>query len=295
MKTKLTLLSLSLCGMVSAQNFIINGDFESGSTGFSSQYTAICTSLATWFPDNPVINEKNYCVCDSTGNFTGFAGWQNCKDHTPGSGKKMMVINGSTDANVSIWCEHISGIKPGTNYKFSTYITSIITNNPAKLQFSINGNLLGSAFNATSNTCDWNQFYEIWNSGTATSADICIVNQNTISNGNDFALDDISFIETGLVMPNVFTPNGDGMNETFHPITYKEIDGFNFKIYDRWGRLMYENKDATGAIEPEWNGKMGGDGSDAVAGTYFWVLDYYTVIEAKTLTETLTGTATLIR
>jgi gliding motility-associated-like protein len=69
------------------------------------------------------------------------------------------------------------------------------TTNPALLQFSINGINLGNIFQASYNSCEWNQFYSIWNSGNNTSVDICIVNQNTNAAGNDFALDDIGFYE----------------------------------------------------------------------------------------------------
>ena len=295
MKRILLLIAASATQLISAQNLIENGDFESGNLGISSQYFSDCISKATWAPFNPVVNEKDFCVCDSTGYFTGFAGWQNCKDHTPNIGKKMMVVNGATTANEQIWCKQITGLKKNTYYKFSTYVSSVIAANPAKLQFSINNELLGSPFQATSTTCQWNQFYELWDSKEATSAEICIVNQNTISNGNDFALDDISFIEVGLTMPNVFTPNGDQHNNTFHPFVFKEIDKYDFAIFDRWGVKVYEQKEDVSTKQPEWNGKMKGNGSDCSAGTYYWVLNYETSIEDISASSTITGFVTLIR
>ena len=38
--------------------------------------------------------------------------------------------------------------------------------------------------------CNWQQFSNTWNSGSATTAELCILNQNTVNAGNDFALDD---------------------------------------------------------------------------------------------------------
>jgi gliding motility-associated-like protein len=295
MKKLILLFAVGYSQLTSAQNLIDNGDFELGNIGITSQYTSDCAAKAPWAPFAPVINEKNYCVCDSTGNFTGFAGWQNCKDHTPNVGKKMMVVNGATTANEQIWCQQITGIKPNTYYKFSTFVSSIISSNPAKLQFSINGGLLGSPFQASDTTCNWNQFYELWSSGPATTAQICIVNQNTISNGNDFALDDISFVEVGLSMPNVFTPNGDDYNNTYHPFVYKEINKYDFVIYDRWGIKVYEQKEEISTKQPEWNGKLNGDGAEAAPGTYYWILNYEASILEKTAASTLTGFVTLIR
>src|SRR5690606_19182170 len=45
----------------------------------------------------------------------------------------------------------------------------------------------------TGSLCVWQQFYTTWYSGAQTTADICIVNQNTIHSGNDFAIDNLYF------------------------------------------------------------------------------------------------------
>ncbi len=161
-------------------NLIINGDFEDGNTGFTSNYIYNPTSV--W-------NEGTYAV--TTNPQSVHSNFSPCPDHTSGTGK-MMVVNGAALANTSIWCETVT-VLPNTLYAFSTWLCSVHPVNPAVLQFSINGVVLGSPFSATATTCQWLQFYEVWNSGTATSANICIVNQNTSLDGNDFALDDISF------------------------------------------------------------------------------------------------------
>lgn len=51
-------------------------------------------------------------------------------------------------------------------------------------------------------------------------------------------------------IPNVFTPNGDGVNDIFIPIYYgiKDID--LFAVFDRWGNKVFETND----IEQGWNG-----------------------------------------
>ena len=60
----------------------------------------------------------------------------------------------------------------------------MIVQNPAVLQFTINGQPLGNTFTAPNTSCTWNQFYEIWSSGSNTTAEICITNQNTQISGN---------------------------------------------------------------------------------------------------------------
>jgi gliding motility-associated-like protein len=278
----LSLLSASLF----SQNLVFNGDFEQGDTGFTSTYTL--------GPVSGNMGPSHYRVANSA-KYWYPATWSKCNDHSVNPSDKMMVMDAFTTPNQAVWCQQVSNIKPNTSYKFSTWVTSVIKLAPATLQFSINGTLLGSPFNATPDTCQWNQFYETWNSGDATSAQICIVNQNIIQNGNDFALDDISLIEVGLSMPNVFTPNADGSNDTFHPFVFDEIDSYSFIIVDRWGIKVYEQKEAQSTKQPEWNGKMMGTGADCTSGTYYWVLNYGVNTLSNTGSHTLTGYLTLIK
>lgn len=172
-----------------------NGDFSAGNSGFTSDY-----SIGTGGTWGPISLEGTYVVVSNTSlahnNFTPFG------NHTPGGGN-MMVVNGASIANVSVWCQNIV-VSPNTNYSFSTWITSCESGQPAsqlaKLQFSINGVPLflnGSTtvntFSPTAVANSWVEFAASWNSGASTTASICIVNQNTTTAGNDFALDDISF------------------------------------------------------------------------------------------------------
>jgi len=168
-----------------ASNLLPNGTFESGNSDFTSAYG--------YNPGNLVPEGKYDVVTNPRADHGSFAA---CGDKTAGTGK-MMVINGAPTAGVNVWCSTIS-TTANSDYIFSTYVTSVHATSPAVLQFSINGVALGSNFNASGTTCAWNQFCQTWNSGAATSANICIVNQNTAATGNDFALDDIKM---GIVAP----------------------------------------------------------------------------------------------
>ncbi len=161
-------------------NLIINGDFELGNTGFSSNYTYNPTSV--W-------NEATYAI--TTNPQIVHTNFASCSDHTSGTGK-MMVVNGAATPNTTFWCQTVA-VQPNTDYAFSTWVTTVVPESPGIMQFSINNQVLGTPFTAPPTNCIWQQFYEIWNSGSATSANICIVNQNTATSGNDFALDDITF------------------------------------------------------------------------------------------------------
>jgi len=161
-------------------NLITNGDFESGNTGFTSDYT--------YMPGNLVPEGVYDVLANPQDDHPGFAP---CPDHTSGSGN-MMVVNGSGTPNQNVWCQTVN-VQPNTQYAFSAWVTTVVAASPALLQFSINGNTIGPIFNAPNSNCNWVNFYQIWNSGGNSTATICIVNQNTVLGGNDFALDDIVF------------------------------------------------------------------------------------------------------
>ncbi|HVX00976.1 MAG TPA: gliding motility-associated C-terminal domain-containing protein [Candidatus Babeliaceae bacterium] len=60
--------------------------------------------------------------------------------------------------------------------------------------------------------------------------------------------------EGDVVMPNAFTPNGDGKNDVIYPITYCDFTFESFSIYNRWGqRVFFTNKYMDG-----WDGTFNG-------------------------------------
>jgi gliding motility-associated-like protein len=161
-------------------NLIVNGDFEAGNSGFTSDYVES--------PGN-LVPEGVYEVLDNPQN--SHPGFQPCDDHTSGSGN-MMAVNGAGTPNLDVWCQTVA-VMPNTQYAFSAWVVTLVSASPALLQFNINGAPLGPVFAAPNQTCVWQNYYATWNSGNNTSATICIVNQNTTLGGNDFALDDLAF------------------------------------------------------------------------------------------------------
>jgi gliding motility-associated-like protein len=72
-----------------------------------------------------------------------------------------------------------------------------------------------------------------------------------------------------LFIGNVFTPNGDGINDEFVPYNAMGVDYYRMQVYDRWGRILF-----TGDNQG-WNGGMKGDGSRLVPdGVYYFDLEY---------------------
>jgi gliding motility-associated-like protein len=71
-------------------------------------------------------------------------------------------------------------------------------------------------------------------------------------------------------VPNVFTPNGDGINDEFFlkkDAFDRCFDALSIKVYNRWGQMVYESEDA----KFTWDGKDD-SGSEVSEGTYFVIL-----------------------
>lgn len=87
--------------------------------------------------------------------------------------------------------------------------------------------------------------------------------------------DDSSCIYHGpeITTPNIFTPNGDGVNDTYQFVTMDYVTGLEFWIFNRWGNQMYHfNKDNAGVVlGPQdiqyWDGKV--NGKVVSEGVYF--------------------------
>lgn len=92
-------------------------------------------------------------------------------------------------------------------------------------------------------------------------------------------------------VPNVFTPNGDDINERFQPETYAVTEAV-MKIFNRWGRPVFSYEGAIPSIDSwGWDGTING-GAKAAAGTYYYVLDLKGV-NGDNFSEK--GTVTLVR
>jgi gliding motility-associated-like protein len=90
-----------------------------------------------------------------------------------------------------------------------------------------------------------------------------------------------------LVIPNIFTPNGDGLNENF-VVKSEGVSTFSMEIFDRWGLKMFSTTSVTG----EWDGKTVG-GKDVPADTYFYLINATSSKTGKS--QAYKGYLTLIR
>ena len=99
--------------------------------------------------------------------------------------------------------------------------------------------------------------------------------------------------EPVYVLPNVFTPNGDGINDVFVPkeITPDLINRVEMHIFNRWGRFVYNTND----IFINWDGRASGSGQPCSPGTYFYVCDVEMQTPEGPVSKRLQGSVMIIR
>jgi gliding motility-associated-like protein len=127
----------------------------------------------------------------------------------------------------------------------------------------------------------------IWNTGE-TNNEITVTETNSyiVSKTNIYQCTGKDTIEVyeycrpvTLTMPNIFTPNGDEVNDVFHPLEtpLETLDylmshtvEISFTVYNRWGAVIYTSNN----VLPYWDGLIQNSGIESSQGTYYWILKY---------------------
>jgi gliding motility-associated-like protein len=90
-----------------------------------------------------------------------------------------------------------------------------------------------------------------------------------------------------LLLPNAFTPNSDGVNDSFHPLHPCEMTNFHMSIFNRYGQKVFESADP----EKGWDGRFAGIKLDT--GNYVWMATYINTTTNKQVQKK--GSVLLIR
>ena len=143
-----------------------------------------------------------------------------------------------------------------------------------------------------------------WNPTTYLSCDTCKTPTSTpevniiytitatiLLNGHTCSADTTVriYINQQFFIPNAFTPNGDGFNDLFQIIgeNLDKLRNFSFKIYNRWGNIIFETTNPLKA----WDGKY--KQKDVPMGVYVYEITYYDLNSNQM--EVKRGSITLIR
>jgi gliding motility-associated-like protein len=86
-------------------------------------------------------------------------------------------------------------------------------------------------------------------------------------------------------LPNVFSPNGDNINDFFKPFPYKYIESIDMQIYNRWGTLIF----STNNPEILWDGTNQKSKQPCSDGVYYYICSYTAVKLKGKITENLHG------
>lgn len=71
-----------------------------------------------------------------------------------------------------------------------------------------------------------------------------------------------------IEVPTAFTPNNDGLNDQFRPHNALKAINYHFRVFNRWGQLVFESRNWM----EKWDGKI--NGLTQETGVYVWVLSY---------------------
>ncbi len=178
-------------------NLVPNGDFSAGNTQFSSDYA--------YADPNKV--EGEYTVGTNPQAFN--ANLLMIGDHTTGNGL-MFIGNGKATPD-RVWYSAPIAVSAGTKYYFEAWVMNaccpppygdgINPVGPSELSFYANDQLLGTRTSKLLGA--WEGLSTSWDSGSATSVTLKLVNANTQPNGNDFGVDDVFLgIESSVNPPN---------------------------------------------------------------------------------------------
>ena len=90
--------------------------------------------------------------------------------------------------------------------------------------------------------------------------------------------------------PTAFSPNNDGSNDLFKPVSLRTINYYKIRVFNRWGQLIFESDD----VKKGWNGTA--NGKPCPSGNYPFIAEYSTGINPSVVKRTVKqGMLTIIR
>jgi len=255
----------------------------------TSFYDSIGYSTTNTFSDTTLINGISYCYyVKSVGHFSasGFAyplinlSQQVCDKPIDNEKPCPPVLAGSTD------CEFVTNFLQWTNPNhFCT--NDVISYN---LYYSTGNNSDFILLQHIDNLQDTSYLHygmlTIVGCYYVTAID-SFNNESPPSNVLCFDVDQCSLYE----LPNVFTPNDDGINDFFIPFPYDFVDEIDLIIFNRWGVEVFKTTDP----DINWDGKDKNSKRDCADGVYYYICDVFEKRLNGVQKRTLSGTVQILR
>lgn len=235
-----------------------------GSVDVEARSTNVTVDTYEWSFNNNVVGDSAILNVDESGVYSVRVTTSNgCE----GNGELEVTINENPTLDIAdvFFCPE---------YQIPIFIDSVLGAQYASTSdYSLNGDAVQSDTELNPFFDDFDATYTIEESDT---------NDCTVS--DDFSL---IYACVELSFPNVFSPDGDGINDAFIPFSAIGIRNLNFIIRNRWGRIVHESNDAL-----NWDGKNLA-GKDCSPGTYYYTVEYTDVLDEPQ--TPLKGTVTKVK
>jgi gliding motility-associated-like protein len=100
---------------------------------------------------------------------------------------------------------------------------------------------------------------------------------------------DEDLCQVAVYVPNAFSPNFDGVNDRLGPFVDAQlpIQNFLFRVYDRWGNLLFQTEDPIATWDGTFRGQRLG------AGVYSWILEF-TLVDGQNMPIRKSGDVVLL-
>lgn len=256
----------------------------------SASYDSVGNSTKPFFTDKHLVNGKEYCyVIRSVGKYSA-SGYvfpiinysqSTCAvpiDNVPPCPPNLRV---RADCIESV--NHLSWINPydscsGDIAKYYVYYSSCQSGKYL---------MIDSLMNHFDSTYNHKPQYTI-------AGCYCVVAVDSVGNrstASDTVCIDVSAC-SAYKLPNIFTPNGDTVNDTFHPFrNYTSVEKVEMTVFDRWGKVVFETQDPN----INWDGRDRTTKLPCSDGVYFYVCNVYEVTLCGTVKRVLRGSVTILR
>jgi len=237
------------CGPLGSTTATIQPIITGTTTGFTYSWTAVpTTSFSTYTLQTTTVNKIGEYIITVTNPANGCS-----------ASGEVHVINGSLNGDFNP--SAITGIAP-TTINFTNLSASSSTSTPTAS--------ITTAWSFGNGTSLVTPSVSISPSATYTAAGQYTVTMIVVKGSCIDTVQKVITIDipSKLEVPNVFTPNGDGSNDTFF-LKVQNVTDIHVYIFDRWGNQVYETTSSTGNIT--WDGKSAA-GKDLPVGTYFYTL-----------------------
>jgi gliding motility-associated-like protein len=267
----------------------ISESFGSGTAEIGPPLPAGYTSLIYSASGCPFDGE--YSMANYTHNC--FHSWHTLTASTGDPKDYFMLVNARPQPGY-FYTQTIDDLCEGATYQFSSWfinLDTVVERYEPNITFTIektDGTVLASLTSGAvqiTNPPAWEKFFFNFTTPPGVSSVVIRMRDDADGDiGNDFAFDDIEITPIGPVdIPNTFTPNGDGINDTWDIYALRYYPDCRIYIFNRTGQTVFSS---IGYAKP-WDGTY--NGKPLPVGTYYYI------INLRNHARVLSGSITILR